>query len=105
MLIFLTLFLQVIVYILIIINLIESFIYGLLATGIMLAINKVVITIFLKAKQTGVGLMYGSMAAKLLFLSIFTLVIETDLQKPVIYCSIILIGIIYSNLNTILKLK
>lgn len=84
---------------------IESFVYGLLATGIMLAINKVVITIFLKSKQTGIGLMYGSMAAKLLFLSIFTLVIEDDLQNAVVYCSIILIGIIYSNLNTILKLK
>ena len=84
---------------------IESFVYGLLATGIMLAINKVVVTIFLKSKQTGVGLMYGSMAAKLLFLSIFTLVIEDDLQNTVVYCSIILIGIIYSNLNTILKLK
>ena len=84
---------------------IESFVYGLLATGIMLAINKVVVTIFLKSKQTGIGLMYGSMAAKLLFLSIFTLVIEDDLQNSVVYCSIILIGIIYSNLNTIVKLK
>ena len=84
---------------------IESFVYGLLATGIMLAINKVVVTIFLKSKQAGIGLMYGSMAAKLLFLSIFTLVIEDDLQNAVIYCSIILIGIIYSNLNTIVKLK
>ena len=84
---------------------IESFVYGLLATGIMLAINKVVVTIFLKSKQSGIGLIYGSMAAKLLFLSVFTLVIEDDLQNAVIYCSIILIGIIYSNLNTILKLK
>ena len=84
---------------------IESFVYGLLATGVMLAINKVVITIFLKSKQSGIGLIYGSMAVKLLFLSIFTLVIENDLQKPIVYCSIILIGIIYSNLNTILKLK
>jgi len=84
---------------------IESFVYGLLATGIMLAINKVVITIFLKSKQSSIGLIYGSMAAKLLFLSIFTLVIENDLEKPIVYCSIILIGIIYSNLNTILKLK
>ena len=39
------------------------------------------------------------------FLSIFTLLIQEDLQKPIVYCSIILIGIIYSNLNTILKLK
>lgn len=84
---------------------IESFVYGLLATSIMLAINKVVITIFLKSKQSGIGLIYGSMAAKLLFLSIFTLLIQTDLQKPIVYCSIILVGIIYSNLNTILKLK
>jgi len=84
---------------------IESIVYGLLATSIMLAINKVVITIFLKSKQSGLGLIYGSMAAKLLFLSIFTLVIQDDLQKPIVYCSIILIGIIYSNINTILKLK
>ena len=84
---------------------IESFVYGLLATSIMLAINKVVVTIFLKSKHRGIGLMYGSMAAKLLFLSIFTLVIEDDLQNAVVYCSIILIGIIYSNLNTIVKLK
>ena len=86
-------------------NMIESFIYGLLATGIMLAINKFVITIFLKTKHAGLSLIYGSMASKLLFLSIFTLVIEDDLQKPIVYCSLILIGIIYSNLNTILKLK
>ena len=84
---------------------IDSLVYGLIATSIMLAINKVVITIFLKAKHTGVGLIYGSMAAKLLFLSVFTLIIEDDLQKPIVYCSLILIGIIYSNLNTILKLK
>ena len=84
---------------------IESFVYGLLATSIMLAINKVVINIFLKSKQSGIGLIYGSMAAKLLFLSIFTLLIQEDLQKPIVYCSIILVGIIYSNLNTILKLK
>ena len=84
---------------------IESFIYGLIATGIMLAINKIVITIFIKAKHTGLSLIYGSMAAKLLFLSTFTLVIQDDLQKPIVYCSLILIGIIYSNLNTILKLK
>ena len=84
---------------------IESFIYGLTATAVMLAINKVVITIFIKAKHTGLGLIYGSMAAKLLFLSIFTLVIENNLQKPIVYCSLILKGIIYSNLNTIIKLK
>ena len=84
---------------------IESLIYGLLATGIMLAINKAVVTIFLKSKQTGIGLIYGSMVAKLLFLSMFTLIIQDDLQNAIVYCSIILIGIIYSNLNTILKLK
>ena len=84
---------------------IESFVYGLLATSIMLAINKVVVIIFLKSKHHGIGLTYGSMAAKLLVLSIFTLIVEDDLQKPIVYCSLILIGIIYSNLNTILKLK
>ena len=84
---------------------IESFVYGLLATGVMLAINKFVTSIFIKVKNNGLALVYGSLAAKLVFLSIFTLVIKNDLQQPIIYCSIILIGIIYSNLNTILKLK
>jgi len=84
---------------------IESFVYGLLAMGIMLAINKFVVTMFLKLRNAGVGLMYGSMATKLLFLSVFTLIIKDNLQEPIVYCSIILIGIIYSNLNTILKLK
>ena len=84
---------------------IESFVYGLLATGIMLAINKVVTTIFIKVKNSGLALVYGSLAAKLVFLSTFTLIVKNDLQKPIVYCSIILIGIIYSNLNTIVKLK
>ena len=84
---------------------IESFVYGLLATGVMLAINKFVTTIFIKVKNSGLALVYGSLAAKLVFLSIFTLVIKNDLQNSIIYCSIILIGIIYSNLNTIIKLK
>ena len=84
---------------------IESFVYGLLATGVMLAINKFVTTIFIKVKNTGLALVYGSLAAKLLFLSVFTLVIKNDLQNSIIYCSVILIGIIYSNLNTIVKLK
>jgi hypothetical protein len=84
---------------------IESFVYGLLATGVMLAINKFVITIFIKVKNAGIALAYGSIAAKLMFLGIFTLNIKSNLQSPIIYCSIILIGIIYSNINTILKLK
>tara|TARA_R100001510_G_C7469728_1_gene86523 strand:- start:242 stop:499 length:258 start_codon:yes stop_codon:yes gene_type:complete len=84
---------------------IESFVYGLLATSVMLAINKFVTTIFIKVKNTGLALVYGSLAAKLLFLSVFTLVIKNDLQNSIIYCSVILIGIIYSNLNTIVKLK
>ena len=84
---------------------IESLIYGLLATGVMLAINKFVTTIFIKVKNSGLALVYGSLAAKLVFLSIFTLVVKNDLQNSIIYCSVILIGIIYSNLNTIVKLK
>ena len=84
---------------------IESFVYGLLATSVMLAINKFVTTIFIKVKNTGLALVYSSLAAKLLFLSVFTLVIKNDLQNSIIYCSVILIGIIYSNLNTIVKLK
>jgi hypothetical protein len=58
----------------------ESFVYGLLAMGIMLAINKFVVTMFLKLRNAGVGLMYGSMATKLLFLSVLTLIIKYKFQ-------------------------
>jgi len=84
---------------------IESLVYGLLATSVMLAINKFVTTIFIKVKNSGLAVVYGSLAAKLVFLSIFTLTIKSDLQNSIVYCSIILIGIIYSNLSTIIKLK
>ena len=84
---------------------IESLVYGLLATSVMLAINKFVTTIFIKVKNSGLAVVYGSLAAKLVFLSIFTLTIKSDLQDSIVYCSIILIGIIYSNLSTIIKLK
>ena len=47
---------------------IESFVYGLLATGVMLAINKFVTNIFIKVKNNGLALVYGSLAAKLVFL-------------------------------------
>ena len=84
---------------------IESAVYGFVAAILVLAITFMVVMLTSRFSKAGYGIMYGSLFIKMITLSAFTLAIKPYLGDAIIYATIVLISIMFSNVYLIIKIK
>ena len=83
---------------------IDSLIYGVVASSFVIGITRSVLLLYKRYPRLGFGLIYGSLGVKMFVLGAFTLLAKPYIENIVIYASIILSAIIYSNVYVLLKL-
>ena len=83
---------------------IDSLIYGVIASSFVIGITRSVLLLYKRFPRLGFGLVYGSLGVKMFALGAFTLLAKPYIDNIVIYASIILSAIIYSNVYVLLKL-
>jgi MFS superfamily sulfate permease-like transporter len=84
---------------------IDSLVYGFFAASLLIFLNYLVLKIYKHFPVYGIALVWGSLGIKLLFISAFTILIQHFVKEPIIYAFIILAGILFSNVQTLLTLK
>ncbi len=86
------------------INMIDSLIYGVIASSFVIGITRSVLLLYKRFPRLGFGLVYGSLGVKMFALGAFTLLSKPYITNEVIYAAFILSAIIYSNVYLLLKL-
>ena len=82
----------------------NSLLLGLVVCVFLIITQNVVLKIYKRFPEHGIGLMYGSLGVKLIFVCGITLALRSEIENFILYAIIILMGVLYSNVRTILEL-
>ena len=82
----------------------NSLLLGLVVCAFLVIAQNVVLKIYKRFPEHGVGLMDGSLGVKLLFVCGITLALRGEIENSVLYAIIILMGVLYTNVKTVLEL-
>ena len=83
---------------------INSLILGLLVCTFLVIAQNVVLKIYKHFPQHGVGLVYGSLGVKLIFVCGITLALRGEIENSTLYAITILMGVLYTNVKTVIDL-
>lgn len=79
--------------------------YGVTGSVFLVTLTNLLIKIFKKFSNIGYSIIYASLFLKLIFLSGFILATKNEIPNQIMFAVAILVGILYSTVNVILKLK
>ena len=79
--------------------------YGATGSIFLVTLTNLLIKIFKKFNNVGYSIIYASLFLKLIFLSGFILATKNEIPNQIMFAVAILVGILYSTVNVILKLK
>ena len=79
--------------------------YGATGSIFLVTLTNLLIKIFKKFNNIGYSIIYASLFLKLIFLSGFILATKNEIPNQIMFAVAILVGISYSTVNVILKLK
>tara|TARA_B100000927_G_scaffold283486_1_gene271289 strand:+ start:6744 stop:7013 length:270 start_codon:yes stop_codon:yes gene_type:complete len=82
----------------------NSLLLGLVVCVFLIITQNVVLKIYKRFPEHGIGLMYGSLGVKLIFVCGITIALRSEIENSILYAIIILMGVLYSNVRTILEL-
>ncbi len=82
-----------------------SIMYGATGSIFLVTLTNLLIKIFKKFNNIGYSIIYASLFLKLIFLSGFILATKNEIPNQIMFAVAILVGILYSTVNVILKLK
>ena len=83
---------------------INSLILGLLVCTFLVIAQNVILKIYKHFPKQGVGLVYGSLFIKLIFVCGITLALRGEISNPSLYAITILMGVLYTNVKTVIDL-
>lgn len=83
---------------------INSLILGLLVCTFLVIAQNVVLKIYKYFPEHGVGLVYGSLGVKLIFVCGITLALRGEIENTTLYAITILMGVLYTNVKTVIDL-
>ena len=84
---------------------IASVVYGIIAAVIVLVITFLIVILTSRFAKAGYSIMSGSLFIKMVTLSAFTIAVKPYISDTIIYATIILISIMFSNVYLIIKIK
>lgn len=82
-----------------------SIMYGVTGSVFLVTLTNLLIKIFKKFSNISYSIIYASLFLKLIFLSGFILATKNEIPNQIMFAVAILVGILYSTVNVILKLK
>ena len=82
-----------------------SIMYGVTGSVFLVTLTTLLIKIFKKFSNIGYSIIYASLFLKLIFLSGFIIATKNEIPNQIMFAVAILVGILYSTVNIILKLK
>lgn len=82
-----------------------SLTYGLVGCMFLIVLTNLLIKVFKRFDNIGYSIVYASLFLKLVFLTGFVLAIRNEISDQIVFAVTILLGIMYSTVNVILKLK
>lgn len=82
-----------------------SIMYGVTGSVFLVTLTNLLIKIFKKFSNIGYSIIYASLFLKLIFLTGFILATKNEIPNQIMFAVAILVGILYSTVNIILKLK
>ena len=84
---------------------INTLTYSFMAFVFLIFITILVIKIYKMFPKFGIGLMWGSLFIKMLFIITYTLTVKDLINNHIIYATFILMSVIYSMVHTLISLK
>ena len=79
--------------------------YGVCCILFLILFSKIIGKLFNSFKNYGFALTYTSLFIKIIVISVFTILIKGQLEHKIIYGMLLLIGIMYSTVELILKFR
>jgi|TARA_R110000851_G_scaffold7011_2_gene27651 hypothetical protein len=82
-----------------------SLAYGIVASVFLVLLTNLLVKLFKRFDNIGYSIVYASLFLKLVFLTGFVLATRNEISNQIVFAVAILLGIMYSTVNVILKLK
>jgi|TARA_R110002033_G_scaffold38486_1_gene77876 hypothetical protein len=82
-----------------------SLAYGIVASVFLVLLTNLLVKLFKRFDNIGYSIVYASLFLKLVFLTGFVLATRNEISNQIVFAVTILLGIMYSTVNVILKLK
>lgn len=83
---------------------INSLLLGLFVCAFLIITQNIILKIYKLFPSYGVGIVYGSLGVKLLFVCGVTIALKSEIENSSIYAISILVGVLYANVKTVIDL-
>lgn len=84
---------------------IDTLVYGFIASIFLIFTTISMLKLYKMFPNMGIGLVWGSLFVKMLFVISYTLAVKEYVENHILYATFIFVGVVYSMVYTLISLK